>query len=121
MSADDVPGASSMHRSSITTRDDGVVTTVRLVGEIDVTVRDQSRRAVADVVARGLPVVLDMSGVRFIDSSGVAFLLQCHRTCTSAGLDCRLRDVPRQAEVVLRVLGLDTVLPIEREGAPAGH
>lgn len=109
-----------MHRtSSITARDDGTVTTVRLSGEIDVTTRDQGRRAIAAAATGGLPVVIDLSEVRFIDSSGVAFLLQCHRACTGAGLDCRLRDVPRQAQVVLDVLGLRSVLPVEPDRATA--
>lgn len=111
-----------MHRTtSITVQDDGTVTTVRLSGEIDVSTRDAGRRAVAAAAAGGLPVVLDLREVEFIDSSGVAFLLQCHRACTSAGLDCRLRDVPRQAEVVLTVLGLRDVLPVVPDRASAGR
>lgn len=111
-----------MHRTtSITVREDEAVTTVRLAGEIDVTTREQGRRAIAAAATGGRPVVIDLAEVRFIDSSGVAFLLQCYRTCTGAGLDCRLRAVPRQAQVVLDLLGLQDVLPVEPDRAAAGR
>ena len=99
---------------SITVQDDGPVTQLRLRGEIDVALRDQAGRALATALTRGAPVRVDLGEVTFIDSAGVAFLVQCHRACTQAELDCVLVDVPDQAMKVLEMLGLTSVLTIER-------
>ncbi|QZN84200.1 STAS domain-containing protein [Cellulomonas sp. C5510] len=97
-------------RSTITTEQSGGETVVRLVGEIDLSVRDQAAGALSAVQRAGRPVVLDLSGVTFLDSSGVSFLLQCRKACARDGLAFQLRDVPGRARRVLEVLGLVDVL-----------
>lgn len=104
------------NRDHIST-DTGVTpTVVHLHGEIDIALRPQASRALRLVIAAGQPVVLDLSGVTFIDSSGVAFLLQCLRTCQEANLGYTLRSVPAQVSQLLAVLGLSEVLPVEADG-----
>lgn len=99
-------------RSTITTERTDGVTTVRLVGEIDLSLRDQAAAAVDAVRAAAQPVVLDMAGVTFVDSSGVSFLLQCRKACARDGLGFQVREVPPRARRVLEVLGLVDVLAV---------
>ncbi|MBD3779127.1 STAS domain-containing protein [Cellulomonas sp. ES6] len=99
-------------RSTITTERTDGVTTVRLVGEIDLSLRAQATAAVDAVRAAAQPVVLDLAGVTFIDSSGVSFLLQCRKACARDDLPFRVQDVPPRARRVLEVLGLVDVLAV---------
>jgi anti-anti-sigma factor len=95
---------------TITAYVDGSTTVVVLSGEIDATMRDQASSALADAVRGGVPVVADLRDVDFLDSSGVAFLLQCRRAGAELGVGFSVRNVPPRAAEVLRVLGLDAVL-----------
>lgn len=100
-------------RSTVTAgREDGS-TVVRLTGDLDLALRERASRVLAGAVQAGDPVVVDLAEVRFVDSSGVAVLLQCHRACTEAGVDLRLRAVPPQPLRVLTLLGLTTHLPLD--------
>lgn len=108
-----------MTTSTITAHVDGITTVVVLSGEIDATMRDQASSALADAVRGGVPVLVDLRDVDFLDSSGVAFLLQCRRACHELGLGFTLRNVPPRAAEVLTVLGLDAVLGAHG-GAPGG-
>lgn len=98
------------HKDSITTSDDGSVMTVRLTGEVDATLRREATRALAAVRSSTLPVVVDLSAVSFIDSTGVGLLVQCHKACLETGTTCTLRGTPRRVERVLSALGLVEVL-----------
>jgi len=64
-------------RSSITVQGDETLTVVRLAGEIDASLREEASRALAELLTRRTAVVVDLGQVRFIDSTGIAFLLQC--------------------------------------------
>ncbi|WP_454049732.1 STAS domain-containing protein [Cellulomonas sp. Marseille-Q8402] len=101
----DGPGQISAHP-------DGSVTPIRLTGEVDAALRDQASRAMADALTGGRPVELDLGGVDFIDSSGLAFLLQCHRACLQVGLGCAVTHVPDTTMELIRLTGLDEVLAI---------
>ena len=64
---------SDLTHVEIDQRDDVVV--ARLTGELDISVAESTRRKIAEAVpssARGL--VVDMSGLDFMDSSGVSML-----------------------------------------------
>lgn len=96
----------------ITARPEGATTVVVLRGEIDVSVREHAGRALAEVATGDRPVVIDLGAVTFMDSTGVAFLLQCLRVAQEAGRSCSVRDVPVQVAQVLRVLGLAALFPV---------
>lgn len=81
-------------------------TLVRLVGEIDVALRDQAGAAMAFVVGQNRPVVIDVSQVGFIDSSGLAFLVQLHKMCLESDLPHVLRDPTPNLLDLLDMLGL---------------
>ncbi|KGM14024.1 anti-anti-sigma factor [Cellulomonas bogoriensis 69B4 = DSM 16987] len=81
-------------------------TTAQLWGEIDEAVRHEAEQALSRTVDRALPVVLDAGEVTFIDSTGVAFLIQFCTLGREEGLSVTLADPPPAVSEVLDLLGL---------------
>lgn len=82
---------------------------VRLSGEVDLSWSQTVRRAVLDALDHALPVGVDLSAVSYIDSSGIAALvegLQCART---RGLRFALVAVSDAVRAVLELARLDRV------------
>ena len=63
-------------------------------------------------IDRELPkhVTLDLGGVTFMDSSGIAVVLRCYRRTAELGGAVTVKDVPPQAEKVLRAAGLERLM-----------
>ena len=63
-------------------------------------------------IERSVPMslVLDFSGVTFMDSSGIAVVLRCYRRTAELGGAVTVKDVPPQAEKVLRAAGLERLM-----------
>jgi anti-anti-sigma factor len=78
-----------------------------LHGEVDVTRADDLLRALVDV-ARDTPgeVVLDLSGLRFLDVAGARALARATRLLRGADVDLRLVGAPRTAARCLALFGL---------------
>ena len=84
-------------------REDAEVVVVRLAGELDISVVEPAGRQIAESVpssARG--VVLDMSALEFIDSSGISMLFSLARRVGSRRQE--LRVVAPSGGSVARVL-----------------
>ncbi|WP_024287978.1 STAS domain-containing protein [Cellulomonas sp. KRMCY2] len=91
-------------------------TVAHLWGEIDESLRDQASTALMRALDRDLPVVLDTSEVRFIDSTGVAFLIQFCRVGRDDGLSVRLHEPPQVVTDVLEMLGMRDMFDDEPSG-----
>ena len=88
-------------------------TVVHLVGEIDTALRQQASDSMGLALMHGLPVVIDATDLRFIDSSGIAFVLQLHMAAAEAGIPMSLRDHRGLLRGLLAVVGLGAVIPDE--------
>jgi anti-anti-sigma factor len=64
-------------------------------------------------------VVLDMGQASFIDSSGVGWLLTCHKNFQNSGGKLLLHSVPPMVDQVLRLLQLHHILTIKSDRAAA--
>ena len=77
------------------------------------TVNDQPgliREAVADAVSRGArEVLLDLSGVQYIDSTRLGELIAAHITLTRQGGALKLVRTPTKILELLALAGLDSV------------
>jgi len=71
-------------------------------GELDVATTESLQKAVIDAIAGGSPVVLDLAGISFMDSTGLAGLIALRRV-DAVGDRLVLR---RPSEAVRRVLEL---------------
>lgn len=96
----------------VVAEDDG--SRVILWGEVDVTLRDQAGEAMTEVVLRGGPVVVDAGRVDFLDSTGLAFVLQLVNATREAGCGIVLRDPPESVVTLIDMVGLHDSIPVER-------
>lgn len=92
---------------------------LHVVGEID-------SSTVGDLVARLTPlpgeagdIVLDLSEVRFIDSSGLRALIETHRQAAENGRRLVLKDPSAIVNRLLDISGLTTYLNIRADEEPA--
>src|SRR3954452_8056097 len=91
---------------------EGESTVIVLVGEIDGALRDQASASMAQALVTGSPLIIDTTPATFIDSSGLAFVLQLSRAASEAGITVTLRDPHRVLLDVLDVIGLAGELPV---------
>jgi anti-sigma B factor antagonist len=93
--------------------DDGVAV-VRVTGEVDVAtcglLRDRLLRVVTDEDFRGL--VVNLAGVRFLDSTGLGVLVGVWRRVAAATAGLALAAPAPQVQRVLHTAGLTKVLPV---------
>ncbi|MCW9059372.1 MAG: STAS domain-containing protein [Gammaproteobacteria bacterium] len=85
---------------------------VRLTGEVDLNRSPDARRVILDCLQKKMPLLVDLSGVDYIDSSGVASLVEGYQLSRSRQLDFGLIGVSDAAMNVLRLARLDKVFPI---------
>lgn len=92
-------------------RQGGETAIIELAGRI--TVNDQPgmlKEAVADVLRRGArQVLLDLSGVRYIDSTRLGELIAAHVTVSRQGGRLKLIGTPSRVVELLTMAGLDSV------------
>ncbi len=83
----------------------GAVPTIVVSGEIDISTSPQLEKALRRALeTRPQQVVLDLSAVRFIDSSGVAVLVRA-----AARVEVVLRDPSPQVHRIIELTGLTSV------------
>jgi anti-sigma B factor antagonist len=85
-------------------------TRVRLVGAIDSALRQQASESMGLALMGNLPVVLDASEATFVDSSGIAFVIQLSRAAREAGLDLSLYDPQDVLREILELVGASDVV-----------
>lgn len=86
--------------------------TVRFVGELDHAAAAGAMRAVAAAAEEFLPrrCVLDLSGLSFMDSSGIAVILRAQRLLNAVGAELQVTGPPEQARRVLELAGFSKLL-----------
>ena len=93
----------------------GDAAVVRLVGEVDLNVSPVLRARLKELTARKQPaIVVDMAGVPYIDSSGVATLVECLQGVSRYNGKLRLAALTQRAAGVFEISRLDTVFSIHR-------
>ncbi len=84
------------------------VVVVRPVGDVDTATVGQLRTAVDEGVAGGAQhVVLDLAGVAFLGSAGLALLIEQREAAELRAGSLRLASVPRTVARPLAMTGLD--------------
>ena len=88
---------------------------LELSGEVD----HHRARAIMEELSRQIDLelprslTLDLEGVTFMDSSGIAVLLRAYRRLGELGGAVKVVHVPAQAGKVLRAAGLDKLMEFE--------
>ncbi len=98
---------------TVTSRDSAV--TIALSGEIDHHGARGMMAQLTDAIAERLPtrLVLDLSGVTFMDSSGIAVLIRAKRRMDALGGTVKAVSIPTQPRRVLDAAGLGRIVPLE--------
>lgn len=89
------------------------VPVLRVGGEIDVASAPEFHAAVSDLIGQGAKVVIvDMSDVSFIDSTGLGVLVSAEIEMREEGIDLRLVVTRPQITRLLELTGLDEVFTV---------
>ena len=89
----------------------GGIAVIQLVGRLNMASAARLREAVTSIVDSGRTrVAIDMSGVDFLDSSGLGAIISALKTARQAGGDLRIAAPTGQAQLVLQLTNLDRVL-----------
>jgi anti-sigma B factor antagonist len=81
-------------------------------GDVDLEHSPKARQVLLDGIAQGKSVLVDMSGVTYIDSSGVASLVEAFQVAKRGGSGFALVAVNPAALRVLQLARLDKVFVI---------
>jgi anti-sigma B factor antagonist len=82
-------------------------TTITVIGDLDVTAREQFPEATARVATLGRQLlVLDLCRMDFMDSTGAAFVAVCGETTRRGGGVALLRGADEHAAFVLEICGV---------------
>lgn len=93
----------------------GTTCIVSCIGELDLASAPEGRGALlAALDGRPGTLVVDLSGLTFLDSSGVRLLLEVHGTALAAGVALQMVPAPEPTHHVFRLCGLEGVLPFAR-------
>jgi anti-sigma B factor antagonist len=81
-------------------------------GDLDLSTRDSFVDTVREVLAGGEPtaVIIDLSGVRFLDAVGIGGLLRARSLALTSGVTMEVRGPKGMVETVLRITRADEVL-----------
>lgn len=98
---------------TVTAAEGGTWAIVSVRGEIDVSTASSLETAVRDCLASSGRVIIDLSGVRFMDSTGLNVLIRAQSESNdgSAGV-LRLAGVPDRVAKLLRLTQLDSVFAV---------
>ena len=98
---------------TVTSRDSEL--TIALSGEIDHHAARELMAQLDQAIAERLPaqLVLDLSGVTFMDSSGIAVLLRSLRQMGHTGGSLRAVNIPAQARKVLDAAGIGRLISLD--------
>ena len=94
-------------------------TVVALSGEIDMEEAPKVRRALLDVMKQKRDILVDLSQVTYIDSSGIASLIEGLQAARKQKNDLALVSVSQRARRVLELARLDKVFTIHADMATA--
>lgn len=84
---------------------------IRADGRLNMVAAPVLRRTVNDAITAGrVRVVVDLSAVDFMDSSGLGSLIGCLKAARQAGGDLRIATPSKQVMMVLQLSNLDRVL-----------
>jgi anti-sigma B factor antagonist len=88
---------------------------VRLSGEIDISTISSVRLVVQELLETDIEsIVLDLSDVRFMDSSGIGILVAAHRRAQARGTALTLRHPTPIVAKVLALTHVDQLVTVER-------
>ena len=91
---------------------EGKNSVISLAGEIDLHCSSDARKAILSELGKAQSVLVDMSEVKYIDSSAIASLVEGFQMAKHSELNFSLVNVSEEAMQVLKLARLDKVFTI---------
>jgi anti-sigma B factor antagonist len=89
---------------------------LRLKGDVDMNTSPDVRSAIADVFKQNAPgmkaLLIDLSQVRYMDSSGIATLVEGMQNCLKTGMRLRLFELSPPVRDVFELARLSSVFEV---------
>jgi anti-anti-sigma factor len=109
MSDDGEPSEAELLR--IEAKQEGSKAIIVLVGEFDITGTEQFWAHVNEAVeARPVSVTIEVGGLTFVDSSGLAAMVRAHEAATEAGVGFRVSEPSPALCRLVEIFGLESLL-----------
>lgn len=105
--------------NSCKTEDADGLRLVRVTGEVDMSWSQDLRKEILDAMAKGRAVGVDLSAVTYMDSSGIAALVEGFQQSRSSKSRFALIAPSDAVRSVLELARLDRVFPIVETAAAA--
>lgn len=103
-----------------TARQQGEYLVVAVSGEVDLSWSSELRTAILDALGKNSAVLVELHEVSYIDSSGIAALVEGYQTAKSKGARFGLVSISGAVQAVLELARLDQVFPIYADVQAAG-
>jgi anti-sigma B factor antagonist len=94
------------------TRDEGEFRIVAVSGEVDLSWSSELRTSILDAMSSAQTVMVDLSEVSYIDSSGIAALVEGYQKAKGKSIRFGLLGISDAVRAVLELARLDQVFPI---------
>jgi anti-sigma B factor antagonist len=98
---------------------DGDFVLVRVRGEVDLSWSQNLRKTILDALARARAMGVELSEVSYIDSSGIAALVEGFQSARGKGQRFALVAASDAVRAVLQLARLDRVFPMVDDAAAA--
>lgn len=97
----------------------GELLTVMLDGEIDHHSAKSIREEIDEAIEFNMPslLIMDFSGVSFMDSSGIGLVMGRYRNLQKNGAKLNLTNLPPNIYKVMKLAGIERLAKIEKEYA----
>jgi anti-sigma B factor antagonist len=83
---------------------------VKVTGDIDLATADKVGEALTEALTKKSEVWVDLSGVTFLDSTGIRALVQAHRKASNQGAHLYVHGAQQWVAKVLEVTGVGPLL-----------
>ena len=97
----------------IASRVEGSERVVVLGGEVSVSSVFSLVEALRSVTDAGESTIVDLSGVRYLDSQGIRALRTAYQQAIASGGAFRIRGCRGVVERAIRLVGLDRIVPVD--------
>ena len=89
------------------------ISTIFLDGEIDMDKTEEFKDVIFPKIDSGKDVVLNLSSVQYMDSSGISVLIESHQKALEKGTKVIIKDVSKSVLKVIMMAKLEQILNLE--------
>ncbi len=97
---------------NINTRDEADYSILQLDGDVDLSCSPEARKHILELLNQDKNLLVDLSAVSYIDSSGIASLVEGYQTAKKKNVDFGLLSSSEAVMSVLKLARLDKVFPL---------